>query len=78
MKDDRKDWIRLARKVRLLAKQMTQADTRREMLAIAVAYRQLAEWSERSQPVTFRALRSEGRSSEAKTGQRSPRQQNAS
>jgi hypothetical protein len=59
MEDDRKDWIRLARKARLVAKQMRQADTRREMLAIAVAYKQLAEWSERVQPVTSPAGGSE-------------------
>jgi hypothetical protein len=68
MDNDRKDWIRLARKARRVAKQMAQADTRREMLVIAVAYKQLAaEWSERVQR----------RPSAAKTRERSRRQQNA-
>jgi len=71
MADHKKDWIRLAQKARRVAKQMTQADTRREMLAIAVAYRQLAEWSEHIHPVASPARGSEGRPSTVKASERS-------
>jgi hypothetical protein len=74
MDNDRKDWIRLARKARRVAKQMAQADTRREMLVIAVAYKQLAEWNEHVQPATSPAR---GRPSTAKTREHSRRQQDA-
>jgi hypothetical protein len=41
-------WLSLAEEARLQAEQMTNADTKREMLMIAAAYRRLAEHAERT------------------------------
>ena len=41
-------WLSLAEEARLQAESMTNADTKREMLTIAAAYRRLAEHVERT------------------------------
>ena len=45
---DQQYWLDLAEEARLQAKQMTNADTKREMLIIAAAYRRLADHAERT------------------------------
>jgi hypothetical protein len=45
---DEQYWLDRAEEVRLQAEQMTNADTKRELLIIAAAYRRLAEHAERT------------------------------
>jgi hypothetical protein len=46
--DDVDHWLGLAEDVRLQAERMTNANTKREMLAIAAAYQRLADHAERT------------------------------
>jgi hypothetical protein len=45
---DEQYWLDRAEEARLQAEQMTNADTKREMLVIAAAYRRLAQHAERT------------------------------
>ena len=45
---DEQYWLGRAEEARLQAEQMTNADTKREMLFIAAPYRRLAEHAERT------------------------------
>jgi hypothetical protein len=45
---DEQYWLGRAEEARLQAEQMTNSDTKREMLIIAAAYRRLAEHAERT------------------------------
>ena len=45
---DVNDWLNLAEQAQVQAEHMTDAETKREMLKIAAAYRRLAEHAERT------------------------------